>query len=327
MAHDRTYTYSQLSAASVRRLVALHYGLREPLSCKFYVLGLHDNYLVESGGGKFILRLYRNHWRSSEEIGFELDLLAFLQERNGPIAAALRTVEGELAFRVESPEGERMAALFFYADGRSPANSISPREGALLGRAIAQVHQLTATFFTSYRRLALDLPYLLDASIDAVVPFIDSDARSYLYDLQEQLGAVLPGLPKEAGVYGICIGDVNPTNFHINPDDRITLFDFDQCGYGYRAFEIGKFMASIHAHGEKRAIADAFLGGYQEERRLSRTELDMIPYFEVLSVIWVMAIHAYNVDRIGHKLLEKPFWDRRLAILRELVARCQALPH
>jgi hypothetical protein len=41
-------------------------------------------------------------------------------------------------------------------------------------------------------------------------------------------------------------------------------------------------------------------------------------YFEMISVIWVMAIHASNADRIGHKHLEKPFWDRRLALMKEL---------
>ena len=30
-----------------------------------------------------------------------------------------------------------------------------------------------------------------------------------------------------------------------------------------------------------------------------------IPYFEIISIIWVMAIHAYNANRIGYKLLEK----------------------
>ncbi|WP_455200300.1 phosphotransferase, partial [Kaarinaea lacus] len=122
----------------------------------------------------------------------------------------------------------------------------------------------------------------------------------------------------QAGVFGICIGDVNPTNFHINDREAITLFDFDQCGYGYRAFEIGKFMSAIHAVKTKQDISNAFIEGYQQVRQLSDAEMTTIPYYEVISVIWVMAIHAYNVDRIGYKYLEKPFWDRKLGVLREL---------
>ena len=89
-------------------------------------------------------------------------------------------------------------------------------------------------------------------------------------------------------------------------------------GYGYRAFEIGKFISSIHLIKTKYDISNAFIEGYQKVRRLTEEELLAIPYYELLSVIWVMAIHAYNADRIGHKYLEKPFWDRRLAILKDL---------
>jgi len=68
----------------------------------------------------------------------------------------------------------------------------------------------------------------------------------------------------------------------------------------------------------KNDIAKAFIDGYQQVRVLTHEEYLAIPYYELLSVIWVMAIHANNVDRIGYKYLEKPFWDRWLSKLKEL---------
>lgn len=65
----------------------------------------------------------------------------------------------------------------------------------------------------------------------------------------------------------------------------------------------------------------AFIEGYQQLRPISDAERSVIPYFEMLSVIWVMAINAKNVNRIGHKFLDKPFWDRKLAVLKELHAQ------
>jgi Ser/Thr protein kinase RdoA (MazF antagonist) len=315
---EKKYTYSQLSALSAGRQAALHYDLPEQVLCKYYVLGLHDNYLLESDSGKYILRIYRNAWRSEQEARFELELLAFLGNNNAPVAFPLPTNSGELAFSIDSPEGKRTAALFHYADGRAPGNDICVEESALLGQAVANAHQVMDKFDASNTRPLLDMPYLLDQSIEAIAPFIDAEAKSFLKTLQGKLHRVLPRLPQEPGVYGICIGDVNPTNFHINGDKLITLFDFDQCGYGYRAFEIGKFISSIQPLKTKQQLAEAFIDGYQEVRRLSQAEVDAIPYFEIVSHIWVMAIHAYNADRIGHKWLEKPFWDRRLAILKEL---------
>lgn len=321
MAHDMTYIYSQLSAASVSHFVTLHYDLPEPLRCKFYVLGLHDNYLIESGDKKFILRVYRNNWRSRENVFFELELLSFLRERNGQVAGPVRTADGRLAFEVESPEGLRMAALFYYADGCAPEEAISVDQCTLLGRTVANVHSIAESFVTRHTRPVLDIPYLLDKSIADINPFIESDYQAYLEQLKNSLHSILPGLKKEAGVFGICHGDVNPKNFHINADKRITLFDFDQCGYGFRAFEVGKFSSSLHSHSMKCMLMSAFLDGYEQVRPLTRQEYDLIPYFEKVAVIWVMAIHAQNANRIGYKFLEKPFWDRKLTLLKELDAQ------
>ncbi|HWR76699.1 MAG TPA: phosphotransferase [Thiobacillus sp.] len=315
---ESTYIYSQLSSYTVLRLVVLQYDLPETMSCKFYVRGLHDNYLIESKNKKFILRIYRNNWRSGEEIGFELDLLRFLGNKAALVAFPLGTKIGELSFFIDSPEGKRSAALFNYADGHAPGNEISIEEGALLGNSVANIHRLTDAFHTNYTRPILDIPHLLDESIIAIEPFVNTEFLTYLKTLQNKLHHAIPSIIKEQGIYGICIGDVNPTNFHVNEKKQLTLFDFDQCGYGYRAFEIGKFISSIHTLKTKNDIAKSFMDGYQQVRQLSREEVYVIPYFEMISVIWVMAINVNNVELIGHKWLEKPFWDRKLSILKEL---------
>ena len=315
---ETTYTYSQLSSQSVRGIVAAHYDLAKPVECKFYVLGLHDNYLIEVENRKYIFRIYRNDWRCQEEINFELDLLAFLGGKSSLVAFPLRTNAGELFVSIDSPEGKRAGALFHYADGIAPGNDITLEQSALLGNAVANIHRATETFSVTYTRPVLDIPYLLDASINAVAPFLDEESHKYLQKLQGKLHQRLPLLARNQELYGICIGDVNPTNFHINHKNQITLFDFDQCGYGYRAFDIGKYFSSIRSLKNKQEIEHAFLDGYQLVRQLSHEEIDAIPHYEIISIIWVMAIQVYNANRIGHKWLEKPVWDRRLAILKEL---------
>ena len=211
-----------------------------------------------------------------------------------------------------------MAALFHYAEGHAPGETITIEECVLLGRAVSNVHRIADSFTTQRTRRELDLHFLLDESVEAIKPFVDPSARSYLEELHKRLRNTWPKIPKAVGAFGICTGDVNARNFHIDGHRRITLFDFDQCGYGLRAFEIGKFCSSLHSHKLKQVLVDAFLEGYQQERRLSREEYTAIPYFELVAIIWVMAIHAKNVNRIGYKPLDQPFWDKRLAILKAL---------
>ncbi len=312
------YTYSQLSSAAAAQLVDEHYNLGKVDNCLYYQLGLHDNYLVNSGQTKYILRIYRNNWRSGNDIRFELALLDYLAEKKAPVATALRTRQEELCFSIPSPEGERFAALFHYADGFTPEGELSTAVAFKLGTTVAEVHGLADGFQNPYPKQALDLSYLLDDSIQAIAPFLDANATAYLNALQQKIENEIPSLNNQAPVYGICLGDVNSSNFHINANKDITLFDFDQCGYGFRAFEIGKFNSSVHTASAKQAITKAFLKGYQDKRTLSADELKAIPYFEIAAVIWVMAIHAYNADRIGHKFLQEAFWLRRLSILKTL---------
>jgi Ser/Thr protein kinase RdoA (MazF antagonist) len=317
--HAKTYTYSQLAAASVARMVASYYEFDTEPDCKFYVLGLHDNYLIETKTEKFILRIYRNDWRTEEEIRFELELLVFVTNQTEQVAGPVPTKQGGLSFKIDSPEGVRMATLFRYAQGQAPGNAINAAQAELLAQAVAKVHTMTDTFTSAYHRQPLDVSYLLDDSVNAINPYLDADGVAYICGVRDKLHADMPRLEKGVGVYGICIGDVNPSNFHITEANKLTLFDFDQCGYGYRAFEIGKFFSSIRNHQDVQTIREGFLKGYQQGRPLSPIELEAIPIFEIVSVIWVWAIHVANVNRIGYKLMEKTYWDRRLAELEKLV--------
>ena len=312
------FIYAQLSSDAVLRYVTLRYDLPSLVNCVFYVRGLHDNYLVEDIDKKFILRIYRNNWRTEEEIGFELGVLNFLGSKTALVAFPLHTKSGELSFFIDSPEGKRSAALFHYADGHAPGNEISIEQSNLLGNAVAKIHRLTDAFEPQHNRPILEIPYLLDESLIAIEPFVSAENLKYLKTLGHKLHRAIPVIAKDQGKYGICIGDVNPTNFHVNAQKQLTIFDFDQCGNGYRAFEIGKFISSIHTLKGKKEIVNAFMVGYQQVRQLSEEEILAIPFFEMLAVIWVMAINVNNVDLIGLKWLEKPFWDRKLSTLKEL---------
>jgi len=296
-----------------------HYELNEKLTCRFYILGLHDNYLVENNGQKYILRIYRNNWRSKEEILFELEWLEFLKSKTEQVAELIKTKEGGLTFQIDSPEGPRFASMFRYADGSAPGNTINAAQAELLGGAVANIHKVSDDFEPQQTHKVLDIKYLLDRSSNTIEAYLDKDEVSYLSTLREHLNTTMPELSKALGVYGLCIGDVNPTNFHID-NNKITVFDFDQCGYGYRAFEIGKFFSSVRNHNEKQEIMRGFLKGYQSIRPLSQVEQDAIPLFEIISVIWVMSIQVANADRIGYKYLEKPAWDRRMSDLKKLVS-------
>jgi Ser/Thr protein kinase RdoA (MazF antagonist) len=315
------FIYSQLSSESLMPLVNAHYQNVSPVNCKFYARGLHDNYLIESAAAKYILRIYRNDWRNTDEILFELELLFFLREQKAKVSSPIRTTEEELGFFINFQEGRRMAALFDFADGRTPEKDTLINTSQLLGRAVASIHLASSGFVTKYTRPVLDVPWLLDQSIIRIEPFLDSEQMHYVTTLQKKIHAGMPVIAHENDAFGICTGDINFRNFHINERNEITLFDFDQCGYGYRAFELGKFLSAMYPLAEKDSWMQAFLKGYQSICQLSEAEILAIPYFEIVSIIWVLTIYVDNADRIGHILMDESFWKQRIERLKVLESR------
>ena len=101
---------------------------------------------------------------------------------------------------------------------------------------------------------------------------------------------------------GICHGDLQAENFHIENENKFTFFDFDFFGTGYLAYDIGVFIWYDHKNKPKEII-NSFLKGYQEQRPLSATEIKLLPYFSTLRALFQMTVYCKLND--GHHL---PLW-------------------
>jgi len=312
------YTYSQLASDSVLELIKNYYNISDPMTCKFYVPGLHDNYLIECKKNKYIFRIYRNDWRTNEEIQFEIALLTYCKQKMLNISAPVQCKNKDSNIVIECLEGNRLGVLFDYADGRSIVNSISIDEFRLLGASVANFHANTRSFKTKYTRPTFDVSFLVDHSLSLIEPFLNIDQRDYFLKVRSKIFDSISQLSIENSDYGICIGDINISNFHLNAVKKITHFDFDQCGYGYRVFDLGKFVSSLPNDETKKDKVSSFLEGYESIRSITDMERNVIPYFELASIIWVMSIYVSNANRIGYKYLENEFWSKRINLIEKL---------
>ena len=303
--------------------VLQHYPIGIHLNCRLYKRGLNDTYLVETEKDRYILRLYRRGWRTKQDIDFELELLAFLHEQNMAIAYPIARKNGSFTTELAAPEGNRYAAVFSYAPGRAVNEKLNTRQSRSLGEVLATLHEKMDDFQSNFSRPALSNEYLLDYSMEAIAPLFGyrhSDINYLLHQI-EQAKATLAELKlaTKAPTYGVCVGDVHSGNAHFTDLDEPTLFDFDQCGYGWRAFEIGKFMHITHAWNIDSSARQAFLDGYQAIRPLSAVELASIPVFTKVAHIWVMGINcqvAGEVVPYGHFTDE--WFKTKLALLHQL---------
>lgn len=314
---------SIVSGDALIETVLNNYSIGASQSCQIHKRGLNDTYLVTTQKQeRYILRVYRCGWRTKEEIDFELELLAFLHEQQQPVAYPLKRKDGIFTTEIVAPEGKRYTAVFSYAPGRATNEKLNGRQSQRLGEVLANIHQTLDKFKSSFTRPALNSEYLLARSIEAIAPLYQHRGSDIAY-LQKQIETIKMQLelqlPDSAPAYGICVGDVHSGNAHFTQQDQPTLFDFDQCGYGWYAFDIAKFIHTAHSWKIDTTVRNLFLQGYQAIRTLDAAELAAIPIFVKAAHIWVMGISTSVVgDVLPYGWFTDDWLDARLQTLKSL---------
>lgn len=311
-------TYSTLDCSAIRRQLLPNFRIGPVVRCDFWNRGLSDVYLVETLSARYVLRISHAHWRTRSDIDFELELLDHLRQHGTPVAVPLRTRNGELSMEILAPEGLRYASLFTYAPGRVPVGDLSLEQSHKLGKTVAKMHRSTQDFQSAAQRQILSLEYLLDESLGVIEPYLRfrSEDLAYLRQLVDQIKDSLDGLPKTFPQWGICWGDPHSGNVHFTEDDQLTLFDFDQCGYGWRAFEMAKFLQVSLRTGIARKVRDAFLDGYQSLQPFTSQELEALQPFTQAAHIWNWRISLEAAKVHSCSRLDEQFFISRLQQLK-----------
>ncbi|MFP4221443.1 MAG: phosphotransferase [Phormidium sp.] len=312
--------YSSLSPQALISEVLSSYDIDRVIACQFWNRGLSDVYLVQTISRSYILRVSHHHWRSRSDVYFELEFLAFCRDRCLPIAYPLRTTDNRLAVEINAPEGERYAALFVFAEGDVPLGDVNPQQSQLLGETLARLHESAHLFRSRYHREPLSLEYLFDRSLDTIAPFFSgrNGDRDYLENAVAESKAALETLPQSEPYWTICWGDPHSGNAHFTPDGRVTLFDFDQCGYGWRAFDVAKFLHIALRTGISRHIRDAFLRGYESVSPLDGRETQMFQPLTQAAHLWSWAIAVNNTMMNNYSRLDHSYFSQRLEQLKLL---------
>lgn len=312
--------YSTLSPEALIEEVLDRYDIGSVNRCLFWNRGLSDIYLIEVQTQSYILKISHHHWRSRSEIQFELEFLDFLFKQGLPVANPLLTKTEALFVTIHALEGDRYAALFPYAPGEVPQGDLSLDQSDIMGQTLAKIHQAAHKFDSRTQRQPLDTKYLLDDSLRIIRPYLSdhSSDLDYLNASIEKIKFQLANLEKTLPFWSICWGDPHSGNVHFTADNQITLFDFDQCGYGWRIFDIAKFLQVSLRAGISRPVRDAFLGGYQNVQKLQSSEISSLQALTQMAHIWAWAISTKATAVHNWSRLDSFYVKTRLHQLKRL---------
>ena len=218
-------------------------------------------------------------------------------------------------YSIDAPEGIRHVVLFTYANGRIP--TLNQESSYEFGKMVAQIHNATDDYYSPYKRYSLDLNHLLEQPLKNIAISIDEYGGDFDY-VMSWVEKIKSGLPIDLLDRGFCHGDLHDWNAHWE-NGRLTLFDFDCCGYGYRAYDLAVFLWNLKTN-YKTKEADswgAFLNGYTDHRPLQQIELDAVPLMIAARRIWLAGIYLDNEDVWGTAMINDRFFKMFIGQLKE----------
>jgi Ser/Thr protein kinase RdoA (MazF antagonist) len=322
MTHYFPVTYSLLSAAALSREVLPGYDIEQPAGVRLLYVGVNDTYLVESAAKRYILRVYRAGWRSAEEIAYELDLIQHLAAHGVKVAAPLMRHDGHMIMPLAAPEGTRYTVLYTYAAGERPQPSAEA--GYIYGQALARLHGAASDFRSSHQRIAIDLDYLIDQPLVDVRPVLHERAGLWaaLLDVAARVREQLAELPLASLARGVCHGDFQLKNAHLDAAGTLTIFDFDHSGPGWLAYDLAVFRPPRLDGEQDQALWDGFLRGYQSVRALTDNEQAAIPIFAAIIRIATLGFYARHRDNTlwASDAVNDAFFDQQIKLMQSLAA-------
>jgi Ser/Thr protein kinase RdoA (MazF antagonist) len=258
--------------------------IRDELASRYRVaaedltdLGGFESFVFEADidGRPTIIKLGHEDRRSLDMLLAEAEFTRFLAAQGIGVAAAVESPQGNLVETIDDGvESRFMAVAWTTAAGDLPSMDVTdPVFWHAHGRLVGQIHAATSSFTPSTAarmRPDWDAPTLLDDSFH--IPESDPKARRETQRLLSEMRTFDRGV---AG-YGLVHYDAHLYNVHVH-SGRLTLFDFDDCGYTWFANDLAVVMYhSLMRHDDPAARAEivgpAFISGY-------RSSYDLDPHW------------------------------------------------
>ncbi len=246
------------------------------------------------GGHSYLLRLHRQGYHTVQAIEEELSWLEELQKQQ--IQSVLtqkphRTFDNQLVIKVCHPKLpiERYCTLLKWIDGSLCGHTPAVKPLESIGRAIAMI-QLTgrgrpvqARRFWTIENLIGTKPKL--GSLENM-PGIAPKTIAELLKIKSMVFTELKAYEKKcSGRRGLIHADAHFGNV-IKTKKGIGLIDFDDCGFGFYAYDLAIPMISIEMLCKKNPSKldfpksrDQFLKGYSTHQSWNQGDDRILPYF------------------------------------------------
>ncbi|MDZ5648255.1 phosphotransferase enzyme family protein [Nitrospirillum sp. BR 11828] len=284
--------------------VARRYAIAGPVNAFLLYRGMNDVYLVQGAEERYALRVWRKTYRGVDEVATELNFLDYLRQQGFPASAGVRTRDGELYFKLDSPEGPRAIALYDWAPGKKFTERLDIANAERIGALFAQMH-LHGIAYNGGRPFPTDNLVRFKVTVPALLNFVydrPDDLRDYAI-ISERLAQRLIDIRSDDVPMGICHCDFHSSNVHVADDGRITFLDFDGTGEDYLMQDVKNFVWGNLFYGFSESYGEAFERGYETVRPFTKAEKEHGELFLMTKAFRLVAGMAESSAAVGRGTL------------------------
>ena len=200
-------------------------------------------------GRPLALRIRKTPGPCSAEVLSELVVLHEFNTRTGAIVPApVAARDGRLFCTVPLADEIYLCVIFNWVPGvHVAADQITPAQMAAMSRAVAQLHNFSATFrpAADFARPAYDDEWFFGSKTWSADPgfvaLLSPDAIAYLQKANASIHDRLRNFPRNPDTFGLIHYDLHPGNF-LFQENAAHMIDFDECGFGDYLFDLAHIL-------------------------------------------------------------------------------------
>jgi Ser/Thr protein kinase RdoA (MazF antagonist) len=249
-------------AATARAALTRYPGLD---GARVRLLQHEDNavYLVVAGSGqRLVLRVAATSGCSEAELRAEATWLTALRQGGLPVPEPVCAADGAAIVLVDGAP----CVLLRWLPGRAwPRTGVSASQLALAGDLAARLHCHAERFWppAGFVRPVWDWPEIL-GQLDGRLA---GDDRRLVEDVGARLAGVLRRAGRERDAFGLIHSDLHRGNL-LYHRGRVAGIDFDDCGWGWFAYDLATILSSADRFGAGPRERAACLEAYARVRAL-----------------------------------------------------------
>lgn len=253
-------------------------------------------------GARVALRLHRAGYQTHAAVRSELRWMRLLADAGFRCCVPVATKAGALTVQV----GGRVVSMLGWLDGAPlGASGVTPASDkaqqvalfARLGAMIAQLHAFTDALMLpdGFVRPCWDENGLIGET-PLWGRFWDSPAlvppeRDLLARARDTARGELAAFRREGADFGLIHADILRENV-LADQSGLALIDFDDCGFGFRMYDLGVALTQNIGEPHAAALSAALISGYRGERTLPDHAVRRLDMFIMLRTFascgWIM---------------------------------------